>query len=102
MLTINEKEYEKEVLKSNAAVVDFSAEWCGSCKAVSKIIKEVALEFPAIRFYEMDISKNMDFARKKGISSLPTVVFMKKGKELTRKNGTTNKIEFKEMIQKFF
>ncbi len=102
MLSLDEKNFEKEVLKENTPVViDFHAEWCGSCKAVSRTIEELEEEFgKKIKFCEIDIGKKSEFAGKYNITSLPTILFMKQGKEVARKNGSTTKPEFKELIQK--
>lgn len=102
MLKLTEKDFEKEVLKSKKPVViDFSAEWCGSCKAVSRIISELAKDFEKeIKFCEVDAGKSSKFARKHNITALPTIIFMKQGKEVSRKNGFTSKVEFKKIIKK--
>lgn len=102
MLAIDKKNFEKEVLKEEKPVViDFYAEWCGPCKIVSKVISELLEEGFAdkVKFCIVDITKQNEFAKQYNVTSLPTLVFLKKGKEVARRKGMTTKMEFKQLIK---
>ena len=96
---MNASEIEKEMKSENPIVIDFSAEWCGSCKAVSRVINELSEEYKDIKFLKVDIAKDASYTQKYNITSLPTILFIKQGKEIARRNGNTSKFEFKQMIQ---
>lgn len=101
MLKLTSKNFEKEVFKSKKpVVVDFSAAWCGYCKVITKIINELIKEGygEKVKFCEIDIGKHTEFARKHNVTSLPTILFISKGKEKARKNGRTTKTEFVKLI----
>jgi thioredoxin 1 len=65
----------------NIEVLKFSATWCGPCRVMAQTLKDV----PGIT--NIDIDKDMETARKYGIRSVPTLVFLKDGKEVHRQSG---------------
>lgn len=102
MISLNEQNFESEVLHGDKPVViDFHAEWCGSCKAVSKVIADLEEDLSnAIKFCELDLGKMNSFMSRYNITSLPTILFMREGKEVARRNGMTTKADFKQLLQK--
>lgn len=99
--TITKENFEEEVLKEEKPVIlDFHAEWCGSCKSVSRILLELSKNYENVKFCEIDVGKNNEFIQKYGISSLPTILFIKNGVEIARKSGSLTKPEFDNMIKK--
>ena len=62
-------------------VLKFSATWCGPCRVLSETLKEVE------GITNIDIDKDMETARKYGIRSVPTLVFLKDGVEVHRQSG---------------
>ncbi|MBS3082825.1 thioredoxin fold domain-containing protein [Candidatus Pacearchaeota archaeon] len=87
--------------ENKPVVIDFYAEWCGSCKAVSKVIADLEGDLSsAIKFCELDLGKVNSFMSKYNITSLPTILLMKDGKEVARRNGMTTKADFKQLLQK--
>jgi len=103
MISLNEQNFEAEVLRENRPVViDFHAEWCGSCKAVSKVISDLEDSdlSNAVKFCELDLGKMNSFMSKYNITSLPTILLLKDGKEVARRNGMTTKADFKHLLQK--
>jgi thioredoxin 1 len=62
-------------------VLKFSASWCGPCRVLAQTLKDVE------GITNIDIDKDMERARKYGIRSVPTLVFLKDGKEVHRQSG---------------
>ena len=85
--------FDAEVLKSDLPVlVDFTATWCGPCKALAPIVEKIADEFEGkVKVGKLDIDESPGVATKFGIRSVPTVVVFKNGAEAGRHVGTTNK-----------
>lgn len=58
-------------------IVDFYADWCGPCKVMSPILKELATEYKNdIIVYKINVDKNREVARAFGIRSVPTLLFI--------------------------
>ena len=87
----------------NAAVafVDFNATWCGPCRMVAPIVDELAEEYDGkVDFFSVDVDENSATAMKFGIQSIPTLVVLKNGREVSRVIGFRPKEALKDMIDK--
>ena len=78
---VTESTFEQEVLSSDKPVlVDFWAEWCGPCHAVSPILDKIAEERPGeLKLVKVNIDEEQDLAERYGIASIPTMVLFKNG-----------------------
>lgn len=88
-----------DVLKSELAVVDFSASWCGPCKMLAPVIEELSEEINGVDFFACDIDENDKLASSFGISSVPTVILFKKGKAEAMTVGFNPKQALKSFIE---
>jgi thioredoxin 1 len=94
VLEINDGNFESEVLGSGEVpfLLDFSAVWCGPCKALAPIVERLADELKGkIKVGKLDIDDSPSVATKFGIRGVPTVLVFKAGKESGRHVGMTNK-----------
>jgi len=93
VLEINDGNFDSEVLGSKEPfLLDFSAVWCGPCKALAPIVEKVADEYKGkVKVGKLDIDDSPGVASKFGIRSVPTVLIFKDGKESGRHVGVTNK-----------
>lgn len=99
---LDEKSFDEFVSKGNA-VIDFWAEWCGPCKMFKPIFEETAGEFEGkVKFGKVDVDKERDLATKFDIMSIPTMIFMKDGKDVERVSGVLSKEDFKKKIDSVF
>ena len=62
-------------------VLKFSATWCGPCRVLAQTLKDVE------GITNIDIDKDSETPKKSGIRSVPTMVFLKDGKEVHRQSG---------------
>src|SRR6478735_2674795 len=73
--------FDEEDLKSETPViVDFWAEWCGPCRAVSPVLDKIA-EAPAdeLRLVKINVDEEQDLMIRYGVQSIPTIVLFKDG-----------------------
>ena len=97
VLTITEKNFEEEVLKSEKTVlIDFYADWCGPCKMQSPIIDKIAEERQDIKVGKVNIDENSELAEKYGVMSIPTLVVIKNGEVSSQFVGVTPKEKIEE------
>lgn len=70
------------------SLVKFSATWCAPCKVVAKTIDKIKTEFTDVKFQEIDVDDNPILAKDYKIRSVPTVILLKNGEEVTRLIGS--------------
>ena len=83
-------------------LVDFFAEWCGPCKMMTPILKEVkeVLE-DKVSIIKIDVDKNQPLAAKYQVRGVPTLILYKSGKQVWRQSGVVQKNELVSIINSF-
>ena len=99
-IKITKENFEDEVLKSDIPVlVDFFATWCGPCKMIAPIVKEIAEEKAGeIKVGKIDVDEQAELALKYGVVSIPTLLLFEDGKVMEKKVGYCEKDELLEML----
>ncbi len=93
----------KEMIQSDKPVlVDFTATWCGPCKMMAPILKEVKHEIgDAATIIKVDVDKNQQAAGEYQVQSVPTLILFKNGQPLWRQSGVIQKSGLISVIKKF-
>ena len=83
-------------------LVDVFAEWCAPCKIMAGILKKVKeTQGDSLRIIKIDIDKNMNIAQHYAISSVPTLMIFKNGKQLWRQSGVIEANELNKIVEMF-
>lgn len=90
---VTDNTFDTEVMKSATPVlVDFYTTWCGPCKVLAPVIDQIAKEMTGkLKVVKVNVEEAQDTAASFGITSVPTLVIFKKGKEVARRVGTVPK-----------
>lgn len=83
-------------------LVDFFAEWCGPCKMMSPILKEVKDQLgDKVSIIKIDVDKNQTLASNYQVKGVPTLILYNKGQQVWRQSGIVPKSELVTVIKTF-
>ena len=86
-------------VKNGLVLVDFWAEWCGPCKALSPALESMADEFNQLTVAKVDVDSNPGVPGRFGIRGIPTVILFKDGTEVDKFVGNSPE-QIREMVRR--
>ena len=99
-MEVNNSNYDEIISSDKPVVLDFWATWCGPCKAIAPYIDELAVEFEGKALIgKVNVDENNDIAMKYGVRNIPTVIFIKDGKQVDKQVGAASKAVFRQKLQ---
>jgi thioredoxin 1 len=102
MIELTDSNFENEVITSQEPVlVDFWAEWCGPCKAITPIVEEIAGQYAGrLKVGKVNVDDAAGTATRFGIRSIPSLLFFKDGKVVDTIIGAVPKGEILRKLDK--
>ena len=100
VLVFNDLNFESEVLQADVPVlVDFTATWCGTCKALAPIVDQVAGDLDGkVKVGKLDVDESPITAGKFGVRGVPTIMVFNKGQRAAQHVGLTTKAKLLELV----
>lgn len=101
VLHTNGPSFNKVIEQNIPVLVDFWAPWCGPCKMLGPVLEEVEKEIGTKAVVaKVNVDDEQDLAAKYGVSSIPTMIVFKNGKEIERSVGFMNKEKIISLLNK--
>ncbi len=95
----NSRTFQSEVLDSPTPVlVDFTASWCGPCRAMNPVLDALVAERDDVRIVKVDADENMDLIAGYGVMGFPTFVLLEAGREVGRIRGAMPRRRFEAAL----
>ncbi|AUX47184.1 thioredoxin [Sorangium cellulosum] len=100
VVTFTDQNFESEVLKSPIPVlVDFTATWCGPCRALAPIVDKIADDYQGkVKVGKLDIDAAPEMTKKYGVRSVPTVMVFKDGQKTGMQAGLTSREKLIQLL----
>ncbi len=92
-----------EIINSSTpTLVDFYADWCGPCKMMPPILREVKDKLgDRIKIIKIDTERNREVSAKYGIRSIPTMILFKNGKSIWRQSGVLPAPQLLQVLEQY-
>lgn len=98
---LTDSNFKTSVLESDKlSVIDFWAEWCGPCRAISPVIEELAKDYAGkINVGKVNVDHNPQLSVQYGITSIPAILFIKNGQVVDKQIGAVPRNILERKIQ---
>lgn len=77
IMTVTKDNIDQVFEAHNFVLLDFWADWCAPCKALSAIIDQIAQEYPEVTFAKVNIDEQLEIAEDFGVQSIPRVLVVR-------------------------
>ncbi|HID35663.1 MAG TPA: thioredoxin [Anaerolineae bacterium] len=100
---VTDVDFDDVIMKSDKlAIVDLWAEWCSPCHLIAPIIEDLAAEYEGrVVVAKLDVDHNPNTPARFGIMGIPTVLFIKNGREVDRIVGAQSYVAFANKVEKW-
>jgi thioredoxin 1 len=102
-IEITDANFEQEILQAKMPVlVDFWATWCGPCRMIAPVVKEIASDNAGVlKVGKLDVDQNPNTATKFGVQSIPTMIVFKDGQPVERIVGYMPKERLMDRVRPY-
>jgi len=100
IIEITGKEFDDTVAANQYLLIDFWAKWCAPCKDFTKVVEEVAPDYPEFVFAAVDIETEKELAQEFNIRSIPAVMILKNQVIVYADSGLLPANSLRELLDK--
>ena len=94
LVHFKQADFDAAVNAAPLAVADFWADWCGPCKMLAPTVEKLAADYEGkVLVGKVNVDEEPELARRFGVMSIPTLVYLKNGQEFDRKIGVQPEAE---------
>ena len=99
ILHLNQENFDKTINDAETVLVDFWAPWCGPCKMLGPVFEEAEKEVNGKAVLaKINVDEQQDLAVRFGVTSIPTLILFKNGKEVKRSLGFIDKTKILALL----
>lgn len=97
---LTKENFETELTAGRPVIIDFYADWCGPCQMLAPIFDEMSEKYgEQVNFCKINIDEQKKLAVSNQVLSIPTMLFIKDGREVERVNGALTLNALEEKVQ---
>ncbi len=102
IVEVTDANFDSDVLKSDKPVlIDFSAAWCGPCRAIAPIVEELAGEYQGkVKIVKMDVDRNAATPMRYKVTGIPTLLVFKNGQVVEQLVGYRSKDDIQKALDR--
>ncbi|MGI0131534.1 MAG: thioredoxin family protein [Thermoplasmata archaeon] len=104
VMLVTDATFDREVIRSTLpVVVDFYADWCAPCRTAEPVLRELSESLVGrVKFTKVNVDESDSVTRSFGIHSIPTYLFVERGREKGREIGPVGPTEFRTILRRHF
>ena len=80
LIDFKDEDFESKIKSEDVSVIQFSASWCGPCKAIAPVVEEIAVEYSGrLKVMKLDVDSDQSRAVEYGIRGIPALLIFNDG-----------------------